>query len=289
MNLRSIPGTTYPIGSNFSNIQMPPGSPFRSSWWYRTSFSLRAGYQGKQIHLHFDGINFRANVWLNGRQIANSQQLAGSWRLFEFDVTNTALAAGPNALAVEVFPPTPDDLAITFVDWNPAPPDKGMGIWRDVYLSASGPVTVRFPQVVTKLNLPSTDESRLTVSAEVTNCVTRAVSGVLKGDIGEVSFSQPVTLAAGAHEVVTFSPDGFRQLVVKNPKLWWPAPVGPQNLYRLNVQFETDGNISDSLSSRFGIREVTSQLEPAPGTTEQSADGDNRAHRACSRSTGRTS
>ena len=69
MNLRTIPGTTYPIGENFSNIAMPPGSPFRSSWWYRTQFTAPADYQGKRIQLHFDGINFRANVWLNGHRI----------------------------------------------------------------------------------------------------------------------------------------------------------------------------------------------------------------------------
>ena len=149
-NLRSIPGTTYPIGENFSNIPMPPNSAFRASWWYRTQFKAPADYEGKRIQLHFDGINFRANVWLNGHQIATSEKMAGSWRLFEFDVTGLLNPGKLNALAVEVFPPTPDDLAITFVDWNPAPPDKGMGIWRDVYLTASGPVTIRFPQVITE-------------------------------------------------------------------------------------------------------------------------------------------
>ena len=62
-------------------------SPFRKPWWFRTEFKLPAEYRGKTLWLGFDGINFRANVWLNGKQIAASDKLAGAWRLFEFDVT----------------------------------------------------------------------------------------------------------------------------------------------------------------------------------------------------------
>jgi len=263
MNLRTIPGATYPIGENFSNIPMPPGSAFRSSWWYRTQFTAPADYAGKRIQLHFDGINFRANVWLNGRQIASADKMAGAWRLFEFDVTGIVIPGKPNALAVEVFPPTPDDLAITFVDWNPAPPDKGMGIWRDVYLTGSGPVTIRFPQVITKLDLPAVDKAHLTVTAELHNQTEVPVEGILKGRIEDIEFSQPVTLEKSETKVVTFAPDKFAQLNLSNPRLWWPARVGPQNLHGLKLEFDTASAVSDRSEMRFGIREVTSELETA--------------------------
>jgi len=81
MNLRSIPGTQYPIGENFSNLPMPPDSPFRVPWWYRQEFQLPLDYRGKTIWLHFDGINFQANIWLNGHQIADSSKVAGSFRV----------------------------------------------------------------------------------------------------------------------------------------------------------------------------------------------------------------
>src|SRR5579872_4010002 len=86
MNLRSISGTSYPIGFNFSNAPMPPDSPFRHSWWYRTTFELPAADRGKTVWLGFDGINFRINAWLNGRQVASSEKAAGAWRLFEFEI-----------------------------------------------------------------------------------------------------------------------------------------------------------------------------------------------------------
>jgi len=261
MNLRSVSGTSYPIGYNFSNIPMPPGSPFRSSWWYRTQFTVPAEYKDRRVHLHFDGINFRANVWLNGKLVADSQKVAGAWRLFEFDVTGIAIPGAPNGLAIEVFPPTPEDLAITFVDWNPAPPDKAMGIWRDVYLTASGPVSIRFPQVITKLDLPALDKAHLTVTAEVRNTTNHSVKGVLSGEIENVSFSQEVALDREEVKVVTFTPEQFEQLNLANPRLWWPVQVGPQNLYSLKLRFETGNAVSDQVETRFGVREVSGDLD----------------------------
>ncbi len=145
MNLRQFPGVTYPIGANFSNIPMAPDSPYTVSWWYRKPFSIPASYKGKTIWLKFDGINYRANIWLNGKQIANSDDVAGAWRTYEFNVTSTAKAGAENVLAVQTYAPTDHDLAITFVDWNPAPPDKNMGLWRDVYLTTQWPGGAALP------------------------------------------------------------------------------------------------------------------------------------------------
>src|SRR5450631_19898 len=170
-NLRSAPGVSYPIGFNFSNGPMPADSPFHKPWWFRSEFKLPAEYRGKTLWLGFDGINFRANVWLNGRQIATSDRLAGAWRLFEFDVTAAAQPGSANALAIEIFPPEPGDLAITFVDWNPLPPDKGMGLWRDVSITATGPVAIRYPVVTTHL----AGDAQLGIRAEVKNASARAV------------------------------------------------------------------------------------------------------------------
>ena len=78
MNLRQFPGVSYPIGANFSNLPMPPDSPYLVSWWYRKTFTLPADYKGKTVWLNFRGINYRANIWLNGKQIAKSDDVAGA-------------------------------------------------------------------------------------------------------------------------------------------------------------------------------------------------------------------
>jgi len=226
MNLRAFAGTNYPIGSNFSNIHMPPDSPYRVPWWFRTEFQAPAEHRGKTLWLRFDGINYRANVWLNGKRIADSTSMAGAWRLFEYNVTEAIRPGAVNALAVEVSAPLPDDLSITFVDWNPGMPDKDMGLWRDVHLDATGPATIRFPQAITHLNLPATDKAELTIGAELVNGTKHAVTGTLKGQIEGIAFSQEVHLAANETKVVKFTPDKFAQLRIDNPRLWWPIQVG---------------------------------------------------------------
>jgi len=122
MNLRQFAGVTYPIGGNFSNIAMQTDSPYAVSWWYRKHFAVPASYTGKRVWLNFKGINYRAAIWLNGKQIANSNDVAGAWRTYEFNVTDAVNVGADNTLAVQVWAPTENDLAITFVDWNPAPP-----------------------------------------------------------------------------------------------------------------------------------------------------------------------
>ncbi|HEY1657324.1 MAG TPA: beta galactosidase jelly roll domain-containing protein [Candidatus Sulfotelmatobacter sp.] len=268
-NLRQFPGVSYPIGANFSNIPMPPDSPYAVSWWYRTQFAVPATYAGKIAWLNFKGINYRANVWLNGKEIGNSNDIAGAWRTYELNVTSAVKPGGENVLAVQIFAPTENDLAITFVDWNPAPPDKNMGLWREVYLTASGPVALRYPTVVSKLNLPSTDSARLTVTAQLKNGSDHPVKGKLKGQIEKVTFEQEVELAPNESKDVTFTADQYSQLAFANPRLWWPAQMGKPNLYPLNMKFEIDGAISDESKTEFGIREVTSELNSIGGRAFQ--------------------
>ncbi len=265
MNLRQFAGETYPIGGNFSNIAMQPDSPYAVSWWYRKQFSAPASYSGKTVWLNFKGINYRANVWLNGKQIANSDEIAGAWRTYELNVTDALKPGGENVLAVQVFAPTENDLAITFVDWNPAPPDKNMGLWREVYLSTSGPIALRYPTVVSKLDLPANDSARLTVTAQLKNGTGHPVKGKLKGQIENIAFEQDVELAGNENKDVTFSPEQFPQLVLSNPRLWWPAQMGKPNLYPLAMEFDIDGEVSDRSQTQFGIREVTSEINATGG------------------------
>ncbi len=270
MNLRQYPGVGYPIGANFSNIPMPPDSPYAVSWWYRKEFTLPNvnGFAGKTLWLNFRGINYRANIFLNGKQIANSNEVAGAWRTYEFDVTS-AVKPGTNVLAVQVWAPTEKSLAITFVDWNPSPPDKNMGLWREVYLTTSGPVALRYPTVLSKVDSPASNASagtaHLTVTAQLKNASDHAVKGTLKGRIENIEFAQPVELAAGESKDVVFSPDRYPQLNLSNPRLWWPAQMGTPNLYDLHLSFEENGEVSDVSHTKFGIREITSEVaEQAP-------------------------
>ena len=260
MNLRQFPGVTYPVGANFSNLSMERDSPFVVAWWYRKAFTLPSGYRGKTIWLDFNGINYRANIWVNGKQIANLQQVAGAWRTYEFNVTGVVHPGLENVVAVQVWAPEKDDLAITFVDWNPAPPDKNMGLWQEVNIRTSGPVALRYPAVLSKVNSPANDRAQLTVTAQLKNATDQPVRGTLKGAIEKTHFDLEVEL--GPHEAkdITFASDKFSQLTLANPRLWWPAQMGTPDLYPLHLEFDINGQVSDASDSQFGIREITSQI-----------------------------
>ena len=254
-NITDLPGAITGRGR-----EMPEGSPYEVPWWYRTEFNLPANYNGKHIWLNFHSINYKANIWVNGKLIADTTIIEGAYRLFNLDISKEALPGKKNCLALEIFPPKGMDLTITWVDWNPTTPDRGMGIWYDVTINTTGPVAIENPNIVTKLNLPETDLATLTVTAELQNAEQKPVKGILKGTIENISFSQEVTIEAGETKLVSFLPEAFPQLVIANPRLWWPHTVGPQNLYDLNLSFESSGNTTDTKKVRFGIREITSWM-----------------------------
>ena len=68
MNLKSFPGISLGGEEPFSNRDMPADSPYRCSFWFRTEFATPAAFANKAAWLHFLGINYRANVWLNGKK-----------------------------------------------------------------------------------------------------------------------------------------------------------------------------------------------------------------------------
>src|SRR4051794_14062032 len=243
MNLRSIPGTTYPPEKVFSQLPMSDRSPYHCAWWYRTEFTVPPS---ASTALHFDGINYRANIWLNGKQIAASNDVAGAYRTYEFLITQNLVRGRKNVLAVEVFAPTEKDLGINWVDWNPTPPDKDMGLWRGVWISQSGPLELRAPQIVTRVNnneaQPSAD---LTISTQVQNTTAKPIHATVSGQIGAITFSREIDLPPNQATAVVFSPADFKQLHIDNPRLWWPWQMGPQEMYTLALTASAGGRASD--------------------------------------------
>ena len=264
MNLKSLPGASLGGEEPFSNRDMPADSPYRCSFWFRTEFPTPAGLANKAAWLHFLGINYRANVWLNGKKIADQSDVAGAYRSYEFRVDPLLNKSGKNALAVEVFAPEKNDLGLTWVDWNPTPPDKDMGIWREVFLSDSGEVTLRAPFVSSKLD-SDYKSAALTLSAELGNTTDHPVKTVLHAEVDGKHLSQPIELAANESKIVSFSPDKFEQLKLAHPHLWWPYQMGEPYLYTAKFRVELGKDLSDSASTTFGIREVTSELTDKGG------------------------
>src|SRR5262249_44673614 len=184
------------------------------------------------------------------------------------DTTKLLHAGKKNAIALEIFASQKNDLGITWVDWNPTPADKDLGIWKEVFVSTSGDVTLRNPFVTSKLDA-DLKSAALTVSADLKNVSSKSVSGTLRAEIDGKDISQQVTLAGNESKTVKFTPEQFAALKIANPRVWWPYQMGEPNLYTAKfsfqldhdaVSFHLDNRVSDSASVTFGIREVTSEL-----------------------------
>ncbi|WP_161596725.1 glycoside hydrolase family 2 protein [Chitinophaga vietnamensis] len=234
-----------------NNMERIPKEPFKAPWWYRTEFDLPALPAGQVASLRFNGINYRADVWVNGQLIIQSDSLRGGFRRFLLNVSK-AVHPGRNILLVKVTAPGPGEPTLGFVDWNPAPPDRNMGIWRDVHLLLSGPLAISQPFVQTSVDTATLKRAALTVSAQLTNHSDQPRSGVLEGEIGAgIHLSKKITLSPHTTETVVFD-----SITIDHPRLWWTRDLGKPELYQLTLHFKEGLTVSDQRKIRFGIRTV---------------------------------
>ncbi|HEX7576770.1 MAG TPA: beta galactosidase jelly roll domain-containing protein, partial [Verrucomicrobiae bacterium] len=267
-----------------TNMLAVPQDLYQQDWWYRTTFKAPAG---DFFTLEFPGINYRAEIWLNGQKIADNKQVVGMYAAHEFNVTPWIKRGSRNVLAVKV---TPErliqdvdgvELADSWFDWinwkylgykgrkrvNTGAgvsfvPDRNAGVWKPVYLRVTGGVSINHPLVNSELLLAEST-AKLTVFANLRNLSAQPVSGTLKGTISRpgkstIQIEQTVTnLSAGEDREVGFTPEKFPELVVKNPDLWWPYTMGTPALYDLQLDFVRSETLSDSSHIRFGIRKIT--------------------------------
>lgn len=224
------------FGKNLENIK---SEDFQVSWWYRTEF-LATPFPGKNMaRLELEGLNYRANIWLNGQKVADASEIYGAFRHFDLNISRYLKFGEKNVLAIEVIPPVPGEPSIGFVDWNPAPPDRNMGLWRPVRIKLTGPVDIINPFVQSRLDTTNLKEARLTIQAQLRNNSEQPVTGSLEARIEKINLSQEVELEPGQVKTVIFSPDKYKELVLVNPRIWWTHDLGQPELYDLVLSFRT--------------------------------------------------
>ncbi len=290
-NAATVPGTVltslvndgaYPEPLFGEDNRHIPETLCRTAWWYRTAFNVAPSFAGKEVWLTFYGINYTAEVWLNGHKLGEIQ---GAFIRGLFDVTPYVKIGGENALAVLVKPQphvgvthektiadgTGPNGGVTGIDgpaficsigwdWIPTIRDRDTGIWQDVVLSATGPVVIEDPNVTSDLPLPRTDSADLTVQTTIRNVTDTEQTALLTGTIDSVSFQQSVALAPHESKLLTFTPTNATSLHIRNPRLWWPNGYGPQNLYNLHLACSVKNATSDTEDVPFGIRKITYTL-----------------------------
>ncbi len=271
-----------------------PETLSQTSYWYRNEFAVPAAFAGRQVWLNFAGINYFAEVWVNGTKVGG---IKGAFVRGNFNVTPYVTPGQKAAVAVLILPPPhpgfPWEKTVanqrgpngggdtgplgldgpTFVasigwDWVPGIRDRQIGLWQEVTLSASGPVLVQNPFVVTDLPLPSTATAEVSIEATLQNISDAPQTGVFTGKFGNIAFqSAAITLPPHASQVVKLNPTTTPALHLTQPKLWWPNGFGDPYLYPLHLAFELNGAPSDTQDLKIGVREVTYFVEGSDNLT----------------------
>lgn len=259
-----------------------PDTLCRMDWWYRTLIEMPGNISGKQARLLFNGINYRAEIFFNGKKLGN---IDGAFIRGEFNITGLVKSSGKNVLAVHILPPynpgIPHEQSMkagqglnggqlcldgpTFIsaegwDWMPGIRDRNIGIWQDVRLMIGGDVQIIDPQIITDIMLPDTTQAKLTINTTLRNISSSTVKGTLSATIEGININQDYSLNPGETKIVSMDPSAYKELTIKNPRLWWPNGMGKQNLYNADLKITAGSDISDRKSVRFGIREMSYEL-----------------------------
>lgn len=265
------------------------------TYWFRTEFETPAGsHKGKKTWLQVDGINYRAEVWLNGNMVGN---IAGMFYQDHIDISDYIHLDQANILAVKVYPvDVPGTVKprgrkaigalndefqnggngeigknvtqLMTVGWDftflDGIRDRNTGIWKDISVYTTGSITLRHPFIKSDLSKPDYNLSRQTISVEVINPNNNWTNHdvTVEGKIVEenITFTKNIRLNRGKQTEVVFTPEDHPQLIIKEPRLWWPINKGDQPLYNLTLKVRDNksGIVLDSITTRFGIREITS-------------------------------
>lgn len=267
-----VPGTTFNsyvtagkeadpnFGDNIHNVDR---RKYDRDFYYKKSFTVDNTMKSGKLWLYFNGINRYAEIKLNGNVLG---KLDGFMQRGRYDITNKVKSAGENVIEVKVGIPhtplsnqgSPNYLSSGGWDWMPYVPGLNSGITDKVWLESTGNSVLADPWVRTKL--PSTSQADISVSTDIYNATNKDESVILKGKIDDtdITFEKTVTLAANSNNHVDFNSKNFPQLIMHNPRLWWPNGMGEPNLYTLHLEvISSDGKVSDSRDIKFGVKEYS--------------------------------
>lgn len=270
-----VPGTafnSYVVAGlekdpNFGdNIHQVDRNKYDRSFWYRTTFNVPSDFTKELIWLNFNGVNRRAEIYLNGIALG---KLDGFMHRGHFDITKIVNRNKENVLAVLVHIPdtplanqgSPTYLSSGGWDWMPYVPGLNSGITDKVFLTNTGTATLVDPWIRT--DLPTRARADLSVALEVKNNSSEKTQIVVRGNItpGNITFEKKLDVNANTAELVKFDKRYFPQLCIDQPRLWWPNGYGEPQLYNCKFEVMVDGKVSEMKNVSFGIKKYTYDKE----------------------------
>lgn len=293
----TVPGTVlttmiddgiYPDPDFGLNNMAIPEALNKQDYWYRNEFTLPADVAAnkdeksrRHVELTFQGINYKAAVWLNGTLLGT---IKGAFERGSFDVTSLLKPGEKNVVAVRISPPPhpgipneesvlggpgenggsmeldgPTFLATEGWDWIPAIRDRNSGIWQPVVLKVTHELKLNDAQVITSFAHHDTTQAAVEISVPVTNLSGRPVQAIVEASMEQVSVRKSVLLQPGEN-IVKLAPAEFAELNLQHPRLWWPNGYGKPELYHLKLTVNDGADVSDTKEIRFGVREISYEL-----------------------------
>lgn len=248
------------FGQNMAKLKWVQEKEF----WYMCKFNLDDDMSGKNVEINFEGVDFSCDVWFNGKEMGHHE---GMFSPFKYDVTEIAnhenWPGGSNILLVKLDPPPRNFERVSGMKNNyNGDYHTGLvpfGIWRPVKVIATEAACVRDVHVETKIAGTKAD---LTVEVAYESRIAAKTSLELKLTIeGENCDAVPVTVSK---TIEAEQGEGLHtfEFTVNDPLLWYPWDLGDQNLHNAVVQVIVDGQVVDSYTQRFGIRQVTMAMNP---------------------------
>ena len=244
------------------------------TYWFTDEFPAPVLKEGQEVWLCFRGINYFAEIYLNGKRV-NTDTHQGMYLREKYRITPFLNKGRVNRLAVWVAPPDPVGNAYTgqggdgtigrsvtmqFTagwDWICPIRDRNTGIWDKVNLEVTGAVDLRNPFVqirVPGIRVPGKKQEAAFIkpSVELFNTGSQSIHGVLYAELEGSRIPLKINLKPHEEQVAA-----FQEIKIGDPRLWWPNGMGDQPLYTMKFTFiADDGTNMDSETATFGIRET---------------------------------
>jgi mannosylglycoprotein endo-beta-mannosidase len=274
-----VPDPYFGMNNNMIPDVYETGREFYTYWFYN-EFELPDIREGQQVWLNFRGINYFADIFLNGQRVNNNVH-QGMYLREKYLITTLLKKGKSNKIAVWVAPPDPAGNAfmgqggdgtigrsVTMQctagwDWICPIRDRNTGIWDQVAIEYTGEVDLRNPYIQTRVpgvRIPINKQAPayIKASVELINTSDKSMQGILSLQIEGKAKKQKIILKPLEQKMFAFS-----EIEIANPRLWWPNGMGDQSLYTAKFSFqETDGVISDTEQTIFGIRETGNYFDP---------------------------
>jgi beta-glucuronidase len=215
--------------------------------WYRTDFRAPKAGGSTSWVVRFESVNYRARVYLNGRQIGSHE---GAYLPFEVPATRLR-RSGVNHLVVRVDSRRTDTDLPPLVDQDNGTPGGGWwnygGILREVYLRKVDRVDVR----------DFLAQPRLPCRACPATVLLRATLHNVDGGTQSVAFHASVGNLAARFPPVSIPAHRTRvvsaRVRIANPRLWEP---GDPQLYSVRASASIRGHSVGGWSTHLGIRSI---------------------------------